>query len=1479
MSTKHIPPKSLGLSPVMGLNNVNFRPQARLDTKWLKSDLRSLLESDNLPIFYNQMVKDGEVTGPHSSGILNSAGATAKKEVLPYFYDQCTSIDDENKHTIISHKSEGGHYYCGMKVLTCPCCDGICGPQSGCNCGPCQKLEKEEAERLQSFGQRPHPPSLTLLESWNWGVQPSEDDLTKCIQSILVEQKANALEGASTTLSAFRIHQRFMVTQRYLIAMKRTRPLPSRAAEANLSKTKPPCHSAVASKADIWNNRSSSDKMAGGLARVGSRAALNFAFSFLRRAWRLDSSQPPHTPPSHLIHLPATSDTSQPPQTPPSHLRHLPATSDTSQPPQTQIPPSHLRVKLLPATSILTAAEPTSADYSFKESLEALETLPEATLFDESLVSSVWLDVVERSQKFLTTVVLSHIPGSTSGTVARVPLGDRHFALLLLLHLALQRARLSSLLTVIILLLQLWDSGRNQVDNRTNNHGTSAPLIPILKRFSSLPVLKARSTQGNEQNSHEISPMECLLRFLEIPDDDTVSVDLEQGAVIMLCHLDRLASPHMPPLHSPYGRPCQGQEVISWGWLSWAAVTSPSRPFNYCDSLAELGIRSLACGEKFFIILTQNGRLYSMPYAAEAQTPQLIQGQPDEEVVKIACHPDGKHSLALTFSGRVYSWGNGAGGRLGHGDQTSRSEPMLIKGLQDHVVVHISCGSTYSAAITQNGELFTWGKGNYGRLGHGSSDDHYKPTLVSALKGEKVVDVACGGGDAQTIAVTESGAVYSWGDGDYGKLGRGGSDCSKVPKLIDKLQDISRVFCGAQFTVALSHTGTTYTWGKGENHRLGHGSEDHVRVPKLVKGLEGKKVVKVAVGSMHVVVLTDKNEMYVWGRNDQAQLGDSPNAAIPEPTLMSALNGKPIIGVACGPAQTFAWSTKLSWSVNIQIPYVVDVCEETLVKINDLLSLVGEGLLQDKTPHQEQECMVVAALNLLRLQLHAAVQNQVDIDTLGISVGSSLLHSLKQRIVNLASTPGVLNTIQSAAQATLQTAWSILLPTAEERAKALSSLLPSTGSDMSTMSSGRRFMIDLLVSSLMADGGLELALNDAIKFEIQEVELKEKTKLPLSRLHTNDIKNSQDFAPPLRRSCDNSIADDQSHTLPLLHLVKQLLRNATTQTHMRLQAIAPENMSMICSAVLADLNNDKNSMFPNVSGHTDTDMPPSIQLLLRFQRILISQLMPLETSSNPKQLVQENEIEGAASLLRKYLTLLSSYVSDTLSVATSLATINTRLMTLTCNILEKDITGLLLEELFTSLLVIALHNSSIVISCDLISPLLTLLEPLDKFNLLAPGAEKEDNEDLSWPGIIVNANKQLEEFPVIRKADLENHNKDGGLWIVIKGKVYDVQEFSDILQYYAGQDATQIWEMSNHSKKAKKMMQSYFVGNYMDPEQEVVQVLDASTFSSPLVDTERTLAMLIGIYSQALSLGSSYTSSEIEYSKWISADFMQAGCQ
>lgn len=85
---------------------------------------------------------------------------------------------------------------------------------------------------------------------------------------------------------------------------------------------------------------------------------------------------------------------------------------------------------------------------------------------------------------------------------------------------------------------------------------------------------------------------------------------------------------------------------------------------------------------------------------------------------------------------------------------------------------------------------------------------------MSVLKGEKVICVACGSGDAQTLCGTSSGHVYSWGDGDYGKLGRGGNEGSKLPKKIDSLtgKDVIKLLCGSQFSMALTSNGHVYTW-------------------------------------------------------------------------------------------------------------------------------------------------------------------------------------------------------------------------------------------------------------------------------------------------------------------------------------------------------------------------------------------------------------------------------------------------------------------------------------------------------------------------------------------------------------------------------------------------------------------------------------------------------------------------------------------
>lgn len=87
----------------------------------------------------------------------------------------------------------------------------------------------------------------------------------------------------------------------------------------------------------------------------------------------------------------------------------------------------------------------------------------------------------------------------------------------------------------------------------------------------------------------------------------------------------------------------------------------------------------------------------------------------------------------------------------------SRDDPTIVTSLSGRQVVHIASGGTYSAAITANGELYTWGRGNYGRLGHGNSEDVTSPTIVCALKGHRVIDIACGSGDSQTLAVTDTG--------------------------------------------------------------------------------------------------------------------------------------------------------------------------------------------------------------------------------------------------------------------------------------------------------------------------------------------------------------------------------------------------------------------------------------------------------------------------------------------------------------------------------------------------------------------------------------------------------------------------------------------------------------------------------------------------------------------------------------------------
>lgn len=179
----------------------------------------------------------------------------------------------------------------------------------------------------------------------------------------------------------------------------------------------------------------------------------------------------------------------------------------------------------------------------------------------------------------------------------------------------------------------------------------------------------------------------------------------------------------------------------------------------------------------------------------------------------------------------MFSWGEGDDGKLGHGNRLNLDKPKMIEALRSKRIRDIACGSSHSAAITSSGELYTWGLGEYGRLGHGDNVTQLKPKQVSgeqkdynrillfcflkvkALIGNRIIQVACGSRDAQTLALSDEDLVFSWGDGDFGKLGRGGSEGCNIPHNIERLNPfgVVQVECGAQFSLALTKGGEVCT--------------------------------------------------------------------------------------------------------------------------------------------------------------------------------------------------------------------------------------------------------------------------------------------------------------------------------------------------------------------------------------------------------------------------------------------------------------------------------------------------------------------------------------------------------------------------------------------------------------------------------------------------------------------------------------------
>lgn len=121
-----------------------------------------------------------------------------------------------------------------------------------------------------------------------------------------------------------------------------------------------------------------------------------------------------------------------------------------------------------------------------------------------------------------------------------------------------------------------------------------------------------------------------------------------------------------------------------------------------------------------------------------------------------------------------------------------------------------------------------------------------------------------------------------------------------------------------------------WTWGKGDYFRLGHGSDQHVRKPTVIDSLKDKKIIHVAVGALHCLAVTDNGQVYAWGDNDHGQQGNGSTVVNRKPALVHGLEGISINRVACGSSHSIAWILQDTQIVSKQDPVLFPVTKDPL---------------------------------------------------------------------------------------------------------------------------------------------------------------------------------------------------------------------------------------------------------------------------------------------------------------------------------------------------------------------------------------------------------------------------------------------------------------------------------------------------------------------------------------------------------------------
>lgn len=320
-------------------------------------------------------------------------------------------------------------------------------------------------------------------------------------------------------------------------------------------------------------------------------------------------------------------------------------------------------------------------------------------------------------------------------------------------------------------------------------------------------------------------------------------------------------------------------------------------------------LRSVSAGCNFALAVTSAGQVLSWgtnaygklglgpghPHGSLVPVPALIPPGDPITAVAAGCH----HSLALTASGQVLAWGDNLQGQVGMGRATDAPVPAPTRVRLPHGtrVTGIAAGYDTSVAVTATGAVWTWGTGQFGQLGNGT---HGGPRLISATPvrvllpaGVKGRAVATASGDDYLLTTT--GQVWAWGGNGDRQLGSGLKvriATRPVRVALPAGTRVAGLAAGCDFALARTTAGAVFGWGDNHSRQLAGAGATIVNRPRPIGLPAGIQVTALGASCSSSLALLADGRILAWGENGNGELGTGGHARInPSPAPVALPGG------------------------------------------------------------------------------------------------------------------------------------------------------------------------------------------------------------------------------------------------------------------------------------------------------------------------------------------------------------------------------------------------------------------------------------------------------------------------------------------------------------------------------------------------------------------------------------------------------------